>query len=278
MAEHDDMKDRRLTKADAERKMRGEDGLFVCVLIQGEMRTCFAFNSGGAYSMHIRRDGKIQGAYHYPGQTPFVLSGERPFSDTRINPRIGKMMEGFSDLIKAQKDRSKSRVFLSDGKISIEFLRGEEDEDGDLDLDILRLKVGRSVVSAVAGELGQGILVEHNTFTDTKHRGKGYMSKLYTMLLDEGIVIVSDQYNHSEPMRRVWMGLIRKGYPVYSLRGGDDNIGGYDATRLTSDVKFDDEILDDILVAGPKDDLASLDRALGFYEVGEGIDPSARYR
>ena len=51
------------------------------------------------------------------------------------------------------------------------------------------------------------IYCEHNTFTPTKYRGKGYLTRLYQILLGDGFVVCSDRWNHSEPMRKVWIKL-----------------------------------------------------------------------
>ena len=119
------------------------------------------------------------------------------------------MMEGFSNLLKTARNAS---VYLEgttpDGKpYTITLQRGRGDY-----LDILRLKVGNRIVAAAAGWLGRYVFAEHNTFTLPAARGKGYMRFLYECLLASGIGVRSDLWNHSLPMRRVWMALARSGF------------------------------------------------------------------
>lgn len=123
--------------------------------------------------------------------------------------KLGPMMEGFADLVHPRR----GMVPLAEGpEGAVQFRAGKRDEDGDLDLDILQLKVRGKIVSASAGELSLGplVFVEHNTFTKPEHRGKGYMYRLYAMLLESGFIVVSDQWNHSAPMLAVWRRLARE--------------------------------------------------------------------
>lgn len=148
-----------------------------------------------------RRDGRIQSPIAYEKDldrwSPVVVP----------NPKIGPMMEGFSNLLK----RPSTDLMLGDIHVQL----AERDEDGDLELEILRMKSGRTFAVAAAGELGRlpsaGLVFrEHNTFVSPKYRGKGLMLKLYRSLLSQGATIISDEWNHSEPMRRVWMKLAKE--------------------------------------------------------------------
>lgn len=147
-----------------------------------------------------RRDGRIQSAISYPSEL------ERWSVAMKRNPQIGSLMEGFSDLLKGR-----AKVDMTLGKVSVEL--AYRDEDGDLTLDVLRLKKGRTYAAAAAGELGRfasaGIVFrEHNTYVKPAFRGQGLMLALYKeLLIANGAAIVSDEWNHSEPMRRVWMKL-----------------------------------------------------------------------
>ena len=269
--------DARITEEEARKKMKGEQGVFRA-LDQGARGICTAFEypAGGVYALHRRRDGKIQGHYHYPPrewEAPRAFVDESPFAPRR-NPRIGKMMEAFADLLKTKEDRDPPRPFIEDGKARIDLTYGKRDYEGDLDLDILRLKVGRSFVAAAAGELGSRVFAEHNTFTAPKHRGKGYMHLLYTTLLKDGIGIVSDKWNHSLPMRKVWMRLARDGWPVYAFTDEGEDVGGYTMTRIPPDVTQDDPLLDEVLVVAPNMDAFS--RIFDEYELDEGVGEHLR--
>lgn len=123
--------------------------------------------------------------------------------------RIGAMMEGFADLTRPYR-RMTPLVESPEGLV--QFSVGKQDEDGDLELDILQLKVRGKIVSASAGELSlyPQVFAEHNTFTKPEHRGKGHMYRLYEALLRDGFVVVSDQWNHSAPMLAVWRRLARE--------------------------------------------------------------------
>lgn len=146
-----------------------------------------------------RRDGKIVSQIRYASD---LAKWSRL---VHRNPRIGSMMEGFSDLL------NRPKVDMTLGRVDVEL--AYRDEDGDLTLDILRLKKGRAYAAAAAGELGRlpssGLLFkEHNTYVKPKYRGQGLMLGLYKeLLLQDGSCIISDEWNHSEPMRRVWMKL-----------------------------------------------------------------------
>jgi hypothetical protein len=269
--------DARITEEEARKKMKGEQGVFRA-LDQGARGICTAFEypAGGVYALHRRRDGKIQGFYHYPSKEwegPRAFVDESPFAPRR-NPRIGKMMESFADLLKTKEDRDPPRPFIEDGKARIDLTYGKRDYEGDLDLDILRLKVGRSFVAAAAGELGSRVFAEHNTFTAPKHRGKGYMHLLYTTLLKDGIGIVSDKWNHSLPMRKVWMRLARDGWPVYAFTDEGEDVGGYTMTRIPPDVTQDDPLLDEVLVVAPNMDAFS--RIFDEYGLDEGVGEHLR--
>jgi hypothetical protein len=273
------MKDQRITRAEAQKKMAGERGSFVCLAQDGDLYTAFLFPDEGVARLHRRRDGKVQSYYFYPPR-----SWERrdfrddvsPFSDEgmRSNPRIGSMMESFADLLKTKPDRDPPRMFIDDGKVRIDLTYGMRDYEGDLELDILRLKVGRSFVAAAAGELGSRVFAEHNTFTAPRHRGKGYMHLLYTTLLKDGIGIVSDKWNHSVPMRRVWMRLARDGWPVYAYSDEGEDVGGHTMTRVPPDVEQDDPILDEVLVVAPSRDAFS--RIFDEYDLDDGVGEHLR--
>ncbi len=141
---------------------------------------------------------------------------------------LGPMMEGFRDLIKPRPD---PEVFMEGRYWRLLLHVGEEDEDGDLEFDILQLEVKGKIVSAVAGELGPQIpmFVEHNTFSDPSFRGRGYMRKLYEILLRDGYVVVSDKSNHSAPMLSVWRRLARRWVVMVPARDGIHRLTGKDA-------------------------------------------------
>ena len=264
--------DARITEEEARKKMKGEQGTFRA-LDQGAHGLCTAFEypDGGVYALHRRRDGKIQGHYHYPPkewESPRAFVDESPFAPRR-NPRIGKMMEAFADLLKTKDDRDPPRPFIEDGKVRIDLTYGKRDYEGDLELDILRMKVGRSFVAAAAGELGSRVFAEHNTLTAPKHRGKGYMHLLYTTLLKDGIGIVSDRWNHSLPMRKVWMRLARDGWPVYAFTDEGENVEGHTMTRVPPDVAQDDPLLDELLAVAPSKE--AFGRMFDEYDLDEGV-------
>ena len=158
----------------------------------------------------------------------------------RPNPKIGMMMEGFAGLMKARcSDMSLGRHT----HVSL----ARRDEDGDLELDVLKFKVGRAHVAAAAGELGRlgGSLVfrEHNTFVPKTHRGHAYMRAMYLDLLqDANAVVISDIWNHSPPMRRTWMALAREPNVFVFSHDGDVlvNISG---------APYESKLLDDVLFA-----------------------------
>ena len=160
------------------------------------------------------------------------------------------MMEGFSSLLKGGRNASAfSEGETPDGKpYTITLQRGRGDY-----LDILRMKVGSRIVAAAAGRLGHDIFAEHNTFTLPAARGKGYMRFLYECLLASGIGVRSDLWNHSLPMRRVWMALARSGF-VFVEEHKDMGHGHFSATgrfiRVRGDV-VDDPLLDLTLFAAP---------------------------
>lgn len=160
-----------------------------------------------------RRDGRIQSAISYASDL------DRWSVPLERNPRIGPLMEGFAELL-----QGRAKVDMTLGNLSVEL--AYRDEDGDLTLDILRMKSGRSYAAAAAGELGRlpsagVVFVEHNTYVKPAFRGKGLMLELYKDLLLAGDAsIISDQWNHSEPMRRVWMKLSKvSGVHVFSTVG-----------------------------------------------------------
>jgi hypothetical protein len=165
-------------------------------------------------------------------------------------------------------------MFIDDGKVRIDLTYGKRDDEGDLELDILRMKVGRSFVAAAAGELGSRVFAEHNTFTAPRHRGKGYMHLLYTTLLKDGIGIVSDKSNHSVPMRRVWMRLARDGWPVYAYSDEGEDVSGETMTRVPPDVEQDDPILDEVLVVAPNMD--AFGRVFDEYGLEDGVGEHLR--
>lgn len=143
--------------------------------------------------------------------------------------KLGDMMEGFADL--AHPRRGMTPLVESPEGL-VQFSAGKRDEDGDLDLDILQLKVRGKIVSASAGELSlyPQVFAEHKTFTKPEHRGKGHMHRLYAMLLENGFIVVSDKWNHSAPMLAVWRKLAREWWVLvpadeggeYHVLPGDD--------------------------------------------------------
>jgi len=148
-------------------------------------------------------------------------------------------MEGFAALMK----RSSRDMELGPLVVTL----GRRDEDGDLTLDLLKLKSGRAYVAVAAGELGRthgGVVFrEHNTFVPERHRGHAYMKALYLSLLrDSRAVLVSDAWNHSPPMRRTWMALAREpGVYVFADDNGTlVNIAG---------APYDSPVLDATLIA-----------------------------
>lgn len=190
-----------------------------------------------------RRDGRIQSAIHYASDL------DRWSVAMARNPRIGPLMEGFSELLKGR-----AKVDMTLGRLSVEL--AYRDEDGDLSLDILRMKKGRSYAAAAAGELGRlassgVVFVEHNTYVRPEFRGKGLMLELYKdLLLQSGASIVSDQWNHSEPMRRVWMKLSSvAGIYVFSVND--------DALTDAAGKSFDWDGFDRVLIAVSADDKRS---------------------
>ena len=161
---------------------------------------------------------------------------------------LGPMMEGFRDLINPRPD---SDIFLGGRYWRLLLTPGEEDEDGDLELDVLQLKVKGKIVSAVAGELGPQIpiFVEHNTFSDPSFRGRGYMRKLYEILLRDGYVVVSDSHNHSAPMLSVWRRLARRWVVLVPTDDGYARLTGKDSN---------DPLLNERFIAFPTRDVGEV--------------------
>ena len=184
-----------------------------------------------------------------------VKRGSRSISGTRRTgspARIGPMMQGFRDLVRP----CRGMTPLVEGPEGIvQFSVGKRDEDGDLELDILQLKVRGKIVSASAGELSlyPTVFAEHNTFTKPEHRGKGYMHQLYEMLLREGFILVSDKHNHSAPMLSVWRKLARERCVLVPGEEG----GTY---RRLSGTDPNDPLLDERFLAFPTSDCARAER------------------
>lgn len=182
----------------------------------------------------------------------------------RNNPRLGPMMENFKELLtRPRVDRVLAEGVLPDGK-PYRLTQQEGNHYREI-LDILRLKVGNRNVAAVAGDMGDSLFIEHNTYTLMEARGKGYMRLLYTLLLDRGIGVRSDQWNHSLPMRRVWMALARTGFVFVQER--EEHHGGsyYTPTGNFLRVRGDDvndPLLDAILFAAPGATLEEAEEAI----------------
>lgn len=178
----------------------------------------------------------------------------------RRNPPLGTMMEGFKDLLtRPRVDRVLAEGVLPDGKPYR--LTQQEGNHYRGILDILRLKVGNRNVAAVAGDMGDSLFIEHNTYTLPEARGKGYMRLLYGLLLDRGIGVRSDQWNHSLPMRRVWMALARTGFVFVEESPG----GFYTPTGKFLRVRGDDvndPLLDATLFAAPGSTLEEAEEAM----------------
>jgi hypothetical protein len=170
----------------------------------------------------------------------------------RKNPPLGTMIEGFKDLLtRSRVDRVLAEGVLPDGKPYR--LTQQNGNHARGILDILRLKVENRNVAAVAGDMGDSLFIEHNTYTLPEARGKGYMRLLYTLLLNRGIGVRSDQWNHSLPMRRVWMALARTGFVF--VREMKEHVGGYHTPtgnflRVRGD-DVNDPLLDATLFAAP---------------------------
>lgn len=165
--------------------------------------------------------------------------------------RVGPMMEGFADLTHP---RRRMTPLVESPEGIVQFSVGKRDEDGDLELDILQLKVRGKIVSASAGELSlyPQVFAEHNTFTKPEHRGKGHMHRLYAMLLKSGFIVVSDKWNHSAPMLAVWRKLAREGCVLVPGEGGTyHRLSGTDPN---------DPLLDERFLAFPTSDCARAER------------------
>ena len=162
--------------------------------------------------------------------------------------KLGAMKEGFADLTLP---RRRMTPLVESPEGIVQFSVGKRDEDGDLELDILQLKVRGKIVSASAGELSlhPQVFVEHNTFTKPEHRGKGYMHRLYEALLRDGFVVVSDKLNHSAPMLAVWRRLAREGCVLVPGEEG----GTY---HRLSGTDPNDPLLDKRFLAFPTSDCA----------------------
>jgi GNAT superfamily N-acetyltransferase len=181
----------------------------------------------------------------------------------RHNPPLGTMMENFEELLtRPRVDRVLAEGVLSDGKPYR--LTQQEGNHARGILDILRLKVGNRNVAAVAGDMGDSIFIEHNTYTLPEARGKGYMRLLYGLLLDQGIGIRSDQWNHSLPMRRVWMALARTGFVFVEEMEShlDFSTPTGNFLRVRGD-DVNDPLLDDTLFAAPGSTLEEAEEAMG---------------
>lgn len=166
--------------------------------------------------------------------------------------KLGDMMEGFADL--AHPRRGMTPLVESPEGL-VQFSAGKRDEDGDLELDILQLKVRGKIVSASAGELSlyPQVFAEHKTFTKPEHRGKGHMHRLYAMLLENGFIVVSDQWNHSAPMLAVWRKLAREGCVLVPGEEG----GTY---HRLSGTDPNDPLLNERFLAFPTSDCARAER------------------
>lgn len=170
-----------------------------------------------------------------------VCTGQRGSS-----AKLGPMMEGFADLSRPRRGMT---LLVEDPEGTIQFHAGKRDEDGDLELDVLQLKVRGKIVGAAAGELSvdSRVFAEHNTFTKPEYRGRGHMHALYAILLRNGFVVVSDRWNHSAPMLSVWRRLAREGCVLVP---GDE--GGTYHRLLGTDPE--DPLLDERFLAFPTSD------------------------
>jgi len=166
--------------------------------------------------------------------------------------RIGAMMEGFADLAHP---RRRMTPLVESPEGLVQFSVGKPDEDGDLELDILQLKVRGKIVSASAGELSLDpqVFAEHNTFTKPEHRGKGHMHRLYALLLENGFIVVSDKWNHSAPMLSVWRRLAREWCVLVPAEEG----GNY---HRLSGTDPNDPLLDERFLAFPTSDCTRAER------------------
>lgn len=174
------------------------------------------------------------------------------------------MMEGFKELLtRPRVDRVLAEGVLPDGK-PYRLTQQNGNHYRDI-LDILRLKVGNRNVAAVAGDMGYSLFIEHNAYALPEARGKGYMRLLYNLLLDQGIGVRSDQWNHSLPMRRVWMSLARTGF-VFVEEMEEHHGGSYRTlTGRFLRVKGDDvndPLLDATLFAAPGATLEEAEEAM----------------
>jgi DNA repair protein RadC len=181
----------------------------------------------------------------------------------RRNPPLGTMMENFKELLtRPRADRVLAEGVLPDGK-PYRLTQQNGNHYRDI-LDILRLKVGSRNVAAVAGDMGDSLFIEHNTYTLPEARGKGYMRMVYGLLLDRGIGVRSDQWNHSLPMRRVWMALARTGF-VFVEETEKSPGGFYTPTGNFLRVRGDDvndPLLDATLFAAPGSTLEDAEEAM----------------
>jgi len=169
------------------------------------------------------------------------------------NPSLGPMMEGFSGMMK--ESQSPDAIVAGQYGWTVTVVYGKNDR--------LRLERARNVFAIVAGELGTNVFKEAFTFVPKDQRGQGHIGRLYRMLLDKGLVVVSDTSSHSRPMRRTWMKLAQS-YRVYSLAREDetsDSRAGL--TRVQPDVVFDSPQLDGVLVAVKADTDEQTDERIG---------------
>ncbi len=185
----------------------------------------------------------------------------------RRNPAIGPDMEGFRDLV----DHTRTRPWMGPFGLKI----GRRDWEGDLELDIISYKQKGKKVAAVACEIdmSEQIIKEHNTYVVPSARGKGVMTSFYKQLLDLGFIIVSDTFNHSPGMRKVWLKLAKMpGITGYAVEGG----------QQFKDEPFDSNMLDDVLILVPWDNPSLADAALERtmemldWDYGGGVDEHSR--
>ena len=204
----------------------------------------------------------------------------------RSNPGIGDMMESFSDLLPvAKEDRRRVRTLIEKRPFTVTEVAGAEHE-GERLLDGIRLVVDEEPVAVIAGEHGKSpdaeVFRAHYAFVPQAHRGKGYMQRLYELLLDDGFVLVSDHYSHSPPMRRVWLALAKEHFVFAKTPDG--------LVPLPKNADQDSPLLDHVLVAvaaksekaarrrieeALRSDVLVEDRVRGF-RVGEDFRPGTK--
>ena len=189
-----------------------------------------------------------------PGEEVDPASFESP----RKNPKpLTYLVERFSDLVSAKGKKPKKLV--EKGRFVVTEERGTPDRYGELTKDVLRLKVDGKYVGAVEGQhgispSGQEVFTESRVYVRHAHRGKGYTASLYSLLLDEGFVIVSDYIAHSPPMRRVWLALAKEYFVFSNAANLVARKGPQEFLRVAPGGTVDDPLLDEVLYAVKADD------------------------